>query len=86
MTWCGPVRPALVLNQVVLPHPVEMREAGVKGLRLRKNIPSKQLTLLVSQATNIQALAGVMLSFGEMAVGHFDRSGQLVVDGRISVP
>jgi len=53
---------------------------------LLKSIPRKQLTLLVSKVTNIQVIAGVMLSFGEMAVGHFDRSGHVAVDGRISAP
>jgi phosphohistidine phosphatase SixA len=82
----GPVKEAAVLNQVVLSQPVEMREAGVKGLQLLKTIPTRQLTMLVSHVTNIQAIAGVSLSSGEMAVVHFDKSGALVVDGRIAVP
>lgn len=82
----GPVKQAPVLNQVVLSDPAGMHAAGVNGLKLLKSIPPKQLTVLVSHVTNIQSMAGVQLSSGEMAVVHFDRSGQLVVGGRITVP
>jgi phosphohistidine phosphatase SixA len=86
LTKLGPVKQAPVLNQVVLSDPAGMRAAGIDGLKLLKSIPQKQLTVLVSHVTNIQSMASVQLASGEMAVVHFDRSGQLVVDGRITVP
>jgi phosphohistidine phosphatase SixA len=84
LTKLGPVKQAPVLNQVVLSQPAEMRDAGVKGLALLKTI--KSLTVLVSHVTNIQAIADVKLDSGEMAIVHFDKSGKLIVDGRIMVP
>jgi hypothetical protein len=51
-----------------------------------KTIPAKQLTVLVSHVSNIQSIAGVNLSSGEMAVVHLDAAGAVAVDGRIMVP
>jgi len=80
----GPMKEAPVLNQVVLSRPAEMLEAGVKGLALLKTI--KQLTVLVTHVTNIQAITGVLLDSGQMAVVHLDAAGEVVVDGKITVP
>ena len=57
-----------------------------RACKLLKSIPARPLTVLVSHVTNIQAIADVKLSSGEMAVVHFDKAGKLVVDGRITVP
>ena len=81
----GPVKEAPVLNQAVLSRPMEIQEAGVKGLAYLKALP-KQLTVLVSHVTNIQAIAGVLLDSGQMAVVHLDAAGKVVVDGKITVP
>lgn len=86
LTKLGAVKEAPVLNQVTLSQPFQLREAGAKGLELLKNLRSGPLTVLVSHVTNIDAMAGVSLSSGEMAIVHFDKSGKLVVDGRIMVP
>ncbi len=42
--------------------------------------------MLVTHVTNIQAIGGGQLDSGQMAVVHFDKSGELVVDGKITVP
>ena len=42
--------------------------------------------MLVSHVTNIQAIAGVQLNSGQMAVVHLDAAGEVVVDGKITVP
>jgi phosphohistidine phosphatase SixA len=86
LTRLGPAKVEPILNQALLSRPAEMREAGAKGLQLLKRIPAGQLHMLVSHVTNIQSIAGVSLSSGEMAVVHFDKTGTLVVDGRIKVP
>ena len=82
----GPVTSQPVLNQVFLADIPGMREAGTKGRALLKAIPGKQLTVLVSHVTNIQAIAGVQLDSGQMAVVHLDPAGEVVVDGKITVP
>ena len=82
----GPVTPQPILNQVFLADIAAMREAGSKGRAFMKTIPVKQLAMLVTHVTNIQSIAGVRLDSGEMAVVHFDSSGEVVVDGRIVVP
>lgn len=51
-----------------------------------QTIPAKQRTVMVSHVTNIQSIARVSLSSGEMAIVHIDPSGVVVVDGRIKVP
>ena len=82
----GPVTPQPMLNQVFLADIPGMREAGTKGRALLKAVPAKQLTVLVSHVTNIQAMAGVRLDSGQMAVVHLDAAGEVVVDGKITVP
>jgi hypothetical protein len=51
-----------------------------------KTVPANPPAVLVTHVGNIQGVAGALVSSGEMAVVHFDRSGNLVVDGRIKVP
>jgi phosphohistidine phosphatase SixA len=82
----GPVTPQPVLNQVFLADISGMREAGTKGRALLKSIPARQHTVLVSHVTNIQSIAGVQLDSGQMAVVHLDPAGEVVVDGKITVP
>ena len=82
----GPVTPQPALNQVFLADIPGMREAGTKGRALLKSIPARQLAVLVSHVTNIQSIAGVQLDSGQMAVVHRDLAGEVVVDGKITVP
>jgi len=63
-----------------------MREAGAKSRELLKTLSRGPLTMLVSHVTNIQAIAGVQLDSGQMAVVHLDAAGKVVVDGKITVP
>jgi hypothetical protein len=63
-----------------------MRAAGVNGRALLKTVSKGKLAVLVSHVTNIQAIAGVQLDSGQMAVVHLDAAGEIVVDGRITVP
>jgi phosphohistidine phosphatase SixA len=86
LTKLGPVAQDRVLNQVFLADIPGMKDAGAKGRELMKNIPAKQITMLVTHVTNIQSMAGAKLDSGEMAVVHFDPSGEVVVDGKIAVP
>lgn len=82
----GPVKGLPALNQVFLADLGGMQEAGEKGRAFMKTVPARQLTMLVSHVTNIQAIAGLSLSSGEFAVVHMDPSGSIAVDGRIKVP
>ena len=86
LTRLGPVTQDPVLNQVFLANPGQMSEAATKGRELMKKIPAKQLTMLVTHVSNIQAMSGAKLDSGEMAVVHFDKSGEVVVDGKITIP
>jgi len=86
LTKLGPVTQNPALNLVYLANPGAMRSAGEKGRELMKKIPARQLTMLVSHVTNIQAIGGGELASGQMAVVHFDKSGAVVVDGTITVP
>ena len=63
-----------------------MKKAGTTGQEFIKKIPANQPTMLISHVTNIQAMADVKLDSGEIAVVHVDRSGAIVVDGKIAVP
>ena len=63
-----------------------MKDAGTKGRELMKKIPPKQLTMLVTHVSNIQSISSAKLDSGEMAVVHFDAAGEVVVDGKITVP
>ena len=86
LTRLGAVKPLPALDQVYLADLGGMKDAGEKGRAFMKTIPARQLTMLVSHVTNIQAIAGVSLSSGELAVVHMDASGGVAVDGRIKVP
>ena len=86
LTRLGPVTPQPDLNQVFLADLFGMREAGIKGRALLKTVSRGNLTMLVSHVTNIQAIAGVQLDSGQMAVVHLDPAGEVVVDGKITVP
>jgi len=86
LTKLGPVKPQPVLNQVFLADIGGMREAGAKSRALLKTLSRGPLTMLVSHVTNIQAIAGVQLDSGQMAVVHLDAAGEVVVDGKITVP
>lgn len=82
----GPVKELPALNQTFFAKPGEMREAGATTVAFMKKLPAKQLTVLVTHVTNIQALAGVMVGSGELAVVRFGPSGDIVVEGRIKLP
>lgn len=86
LTGLGAVRELPALNQVFLADVGRMLESGEKGRQFMQTIPAKQRTVMVSHVTNIQSIAGVSLSSGEMAIVHIDPSGVVVVDGRIKVP
>jgi phosphohistidine phosphatase SixA len=86
LTRLGTVAQDRVLNQVFLADIPGMKEAGTKGRELMKKIPARQLTILVTHVTNIQSMAGAKLDSGEMAVVHFAPSGEVIVDGKITVP
>ena len=86
LTKLGPVRGLPALDQVYLADLSGMRESGEKSRRFMKTIPARRLTIMVSHVTNIQSIAGVHLSSGELAVVHLDKSGAVVVDGHINVP
>jgi phosphohistidine phosphatase SixA len=86
LTRLGPVSPLPILNQVNLVDLPGMQKAGTEGRNFMKKILAGQLTMLVSHKTNIQAIAGVNLNSGQMAIVHFDPSGDIVVDGKITVP
>jgi len=86
LTKLGPVEPLPALNQVFVPDFIGMRETADKSGKFMKTLPANQLTVMVSHISNIQSIAGVILSSGEMAVVHLDASGAVVVDGRINVP
>lgn len=86
LTRLGPVQSLPALNQVFLADFSGMKETAEKAGKFMKTIPAKQLTVMVSHVSNIQSIAGVGLSSGEMAVVHLDASGAVAVDGRIKVP
>jgi phosphohistidine phosphatase SixA len=86
LTKLGAVTPEPDLNQVFMADILGMRQAGIKGRELLKTLAKGKLTVLVSHVTNIQAIAGVQLDSGQMAVVHLDAKGDVVVDGKITVP
>jgi phosphohistidine phosphatase SixA len=83
LTRLGSVSQNAVLNQM---FGSEMSETGSKARASMKRVSSGQLTMLVSHVTNIQAMGGPQLDSGQMAVVHFDKSGEVVVDGTITIP
>ncbi|MBX9842762.1 MAG: histidine phosphatase family protein [Xanthobacteraceae bacterium] len=86
LTKLGPVTPQPDLNQVFMADILGMRQAGIKGRELLKTASKGKLAILVSHVTNIQAIAGVQLDSGQMAVVHLGAKGEVVVDGKITVP
>jgi phosphohistidine phosphatase SixA len=86
LTKLGPVTQLRTLNLVYIGNVAAMREAGAKTRAFMKTIPANQLTMLVTHVGNIMAIANAKLDSGEMAVVHLDPAGEVVVDGRISVP
>ena len=66
--------------------PIAKNAALKKSVELIKKIPPNQLTMLVTHVGNIQAIASTSLESGEMVVVHLDKSGAVVVDGKIIVP
>src|SRR5262249_14842428 len=64
LTGLGAIKELPALNQVFLADLGGMRDTGDKTTKFMKSIPAKQLTMLVSHVTNIQAIAGVQLSSG----------------------
>ena len=84
LTGLGPVRELPTLNQAV--GISGMLETAEKNRQYMKTIPASELTVMVSHVTNILSIAGVSLSSGEMAIVHLDKSGAVVVDGRILIP
>ena len=86
LTKLGPVSENPVLNLVYVADLVAKNAALKKSVELIKKIPPNQLTMLVTHVGNIQAIASTSLEFGEMVVVHLDKSGAVVVDGKIIVP
>jgi phosphohistidine phosphatase SixA len=81
----GQVRELGVLNQTFFAQPFAMREGADKTLQFMKTLPARELAVLVTHVTNIQAIAGVNLASGEMAVVRLDPSGKVIVAGRLMV-
>ena len=86
LTRLGPVSENPVLNLVYVADLVAKNAALKKSVELIRKIPPKQLTMLVTHVGNIQAIASTSLESGEMVVVHLDKSGAVVVDGKIIVP
>jgi phosphohistidine phosphatase SixA len=82
----GPVKVEPLLNLVHIGNLFAMREASAKTAQFMKSLPKNQLTVMVTHIGNILAVAGANVSSGEMAVVHLDRSGAVVLDGKIMVP
>lgn len=86
LTRLGPVTPLPILNQVNLVDMPGMQKAGMEGRAFMKKISSGPPAMLVTHVTNIAAIAGINLDSGQAAIVHFDSSGALVADGKITVP
>src|SRR5581483_3729704 len=69
------------LNLVFLADIGKLREASAATVAYMKKMPQKQIAVLVSHEPNIQGIANVDLSSGEMAVVHLDAAGAVAVDG-----
>jgi len=82
----GPVSESLVLNLVYIADLVAKSAASKKSVELIRKIPPNRLTMLVTHIGNIQAIAATSLEPGEMVVVHLDKSGAVVVDGKITLP
>jgi len=86
LTRLGPVSESLVLNLVYIADLVDKSAASKKSVELIRKIPPNRLTMLVTHIGNIQAIAATSLEPGEMVVVHLDKSGAVVVDGKITLP
>jgi phosphohistidine phosphatase SixA len=86
LTRLGPVSENAVLNLVYVADLFAKNAALKKSVELIRKIPPNQLTMLVTHVGNIQAIASTSLESGEMVVVHLDKSGEVVVDGKIIVP
>jgi len=86
LTRLGPVSESLVLNLVYIADLVAKSAASKKSVELIRKIPPNRLTMLVTHIGNIQAIAATSLEPGEMVVVHLDKSGAVVVDGKITLP
>jgi phosphohistidine phosphatase SixA len=86
LTKLGPVSENPVLNLVYVADLFAKNAALKKSVELIRKIPPNQLTMLVTHVGNIQAIASTSLESGEMVVVHLDKSGEVVVDGKIIVP
>ena len=86
LTKLGPVSESLVLNLVYIADLVAKSAASKKSVELIRKIPPNRLTMLVTHIGNIQAIAATSLEPGEMVVVHLDKSGAVVVDGKITLP
>jgi phosphohistidine phosphatase SixA len=86
LTRLGPVSENPVLNLVYVADLFAKNAALKKSVELIRKIPPNQLTMLVTHVGNIQAIASTSLESGEMVVVHLDKSGEVVVDGKIIVP
>ena len=86
LTRLGPVSESLVLNLVYIADLVAKSAASKKSVELIRKIPPNRLTMLVTHIGNIQAVAATSLEPGEMVVVHLDKSGAVVVDGKITLP
>ncbi len=86
LTELGPVSESLVLNLVYIADLVAKSAASKKSVELIRKIPPNRLTMLVTHIGNIQAIAATSLEPGEMVVVHLDKSGAVVVDGKITLP
>ena len=86
LTRPGPVSENPVLNLVYIADLFAKNAALKKSVELIRKIPPNQLTMLVTHVGNIQAIASTSLESGEMVVVHLDKSGAVVVDGKITLP
>jgi phosphohistidine phosphatase SixA len=82
LTRLGPVTQNPALNIVFTAD----SESAKRGRELVKMLPRGQLTMLVTHTGYIQAVAGTNVTSGEMVVVHVDKSGDIVADGKITVP
>ena len=73
------------LNLVYLADIGKLRDTSAAAIAYMKKMPQNQVVVLVSHEPNIQGIANVDLSSGELAVAHFDAAGAVAVDGRIMV-
>lgn len=86
LTRLGPVSESPVLNLVHIADLFAKNAALKNSVELIRKIPRNQLTMLVTHVGNIQAIASTSVESGEMVVVHLDKSGKVVVDGKIIVP